>query len=83
MKRREFLTAAFKFSAAGVLAPEWILDPPKGRAMIAVPEVINVVPFDAAELLEPSLRKVFFKRLAEDVKQFDRVMEGLWSNNLA
>ena len=36
MNRRGFLTTALT-AAGGLLVPEWILDPPKGRSMIAVP----------------------------------------------
>lgn len=39
MKRRDFLGGALKLSAAGVLAPAWLLDPPKGRSMVSVPEI--------------------------------------------
>lgn len=39
MKRRDFLCGALKLSAAGVLAPAWLLDPPKGRSMVSVPEI--------------------------------------------
>ncbi len=35
--RRAFLTAALRATAAGVLVPEWLLDPLKGRSMVSVP----------------------------------------------
>lgn len=37
LSRRGFLSAALKATAAGILVPEWLLDPLKGRSMVAVP----------------------------------------------
>lgn len=37
MNRRDFIGKALAASAAGLLIPEYILDPPRGRSMIAVP----------------------------------------------
>lgn len=42
MNRRGFLTSALKATAAGILVPEWILDPPKGRSMVSVPSDFDV-----------------------------------------
>ncbi len=35
--RRAFLTTALRATVAGVLVPEWLLDPLKGRSMVSVP----------------------------------------------
>lgn len=35
--RRAFLRSALIATASGLLVPEWILDPPKGRSMVTVP----------------------------------------------
>ena len=35
--RRAFLTTALRATVAGVLVPEWLLDPLKGRSMVTVP----------------------------------------------
>lgn len=40
--RRGFL-GAMAATAAGLLVPEWILDPPKGRSMVAVPPLAERV----------------------------------------
>lgn len=39
MNRRGFLLSAMLATAAGILVPEWILDPPKGRSMVSVPSL--------------------------------------------
>lgn len=36
MNRRSFLTSAL-VASGGLLVPEWLLDPPKGRSMVSVP----------------------------------------------
>ena len=75
LNRRSFLTSGLKLGLAGVLAPEWILDPPKGRSMISVPSrfLTTWTPLGISvgtplypELLESPLRKIFFEA-ARDV----------------
>ena len=39
MNRRGFLGKLIAATAAGVLVPEYLLDPPKGRSMVAVPDL--------------------------------------------
>ena len=34
---------AFLLAASGLLVPEWLLDPPKGRAMVSVPASCRIV----------------------------------------
>lgn len=36
MNRRKFLRYALVATASGLLVPEWILDPPKGRSMVSI-----------------------------------------------
>ena len=39
MKRRDILRAlGLAVAGSGLVVPEWLLDPPKGRSMVAVPE---------------------------------------------
>jgi hypothetical protein len=40
VNRRKFIALA----ASGLLVPEWLLDPPKGRSMVSVPGPIDYVP---------------------------------------
>jgi len=51
MNRRGFLTSAMA-AAGGMLVPEWILDPLKGRSMISVP-AIDVAPFYGGGFIVP------------------------------
>lgn len=39
MNRRTFLS----LTAAGLLVPEWVLDPPKGRSMVSVPAISPIL----------------------------------------
>lgn len=40
LNRRRFLSTLFGATAGGLLVPEWILDPPKGRSMVTVPDLM-------------------------------------------
>ena len=39
MNRRRFIATALTATAGGLLVPEWLLDPPRGRSMVSVPGV--------------------------------------------
>lgn len=42
MNRRGFLTSALRATAAGVLVPEHLLDPLKGRSMVSLHNATNI-----------------------------------------
>jgi hypothetical protein len=65
--RRAFLGSSFIVTAGGLFVPEWLLDPPKGRSMVAVADfamrgdsVIFLSPYPGfVQVLRPDLRVYF------------------------